>query len=162
MVLWGLTFMREIKITQGYTAIVDDEDYEKVNSLKWCILKGKQNTYARRTVNGKTLLMHHFLYGKNPKGFEYDHVNGSGLDNRRCNVRLCTQNENHYNERTRKVNKKANYKGVDIFKGKFRARATFNHNTIHLGYYDNEIDAAKAYNKFASEHFGEFARLNVI
>ena len=80
--------MKKVKLTQGQCALVDDEDFEKLNRFKWFADKPKTGDtfYARRNlpmINGKQskILMHHAIIGKPQKGFEADHCNGQGLDN---------------------------------------------------------------------------------
>jgi hypothetical protein len=96
-----------------------------------------------------------------PKGLVVDHINHNGLDNRRANLRLCTKQQNNCNSRSFR-HKTSNYKGVFKEKGskKFRAYIRFNKKPVHIGMFELEIDAAKAYDKKAKELFGEFAYLN--
>jgi hypothetical protein len=98
---------------------------------------------------------------------EADHINGNRLDNRRTNLRLTTHLENSSNiKKPRRIKtdkiSASNYKGVSYNKcnGKWRARITFKGNTTHIGYYDNEKDAAIEYDKKAIILFGEYAKLN--
>lgn len=87
-----------------------------------------------------------------------DHINGNKLDNRKSNLRICTDAENARNS----SKKSGNFKGVQwrSDKHKFRARIMDNGKEIFIGYFTNEIEAAKAYDTKAKELFGEFARLN--
>ena len=91
---------------------------------------------------------------------EIDHINGNGLDYRKCNLRVCTHQQNLQNQRIQKGVSK--FKGVCWHKAsqKWMAKIKHNYKTIYLGVFNNEIDAAKSYNKKAKELFGEFARLN--
>lgn len=153
--------MREIPLSKGKFAIVDDEDFENVNQYKWYFEHG----YARRDykISNKRfrIYMHNFL-SETPKGFHTDHINGNSLDNRRENLRVCSASQNCMNS---KKNKKASskYKGVSFFKRdqNWMASITLNRKDIYLGYFDREEDAAQAYNFAAMKHFGEYARLNV-
>jgi hypothetical protein len=154
---------KEIPLTQGKFAIVDDDDYERVSQFKWCYDK---KGYAVRgvTINGKhtTQSMHRFIMNC-PPGYEVDHKNGNGLDNRKENLRICTKAENVRNNYGRSHNT-SGYKGVYWHKKakKWAAQLTTKGKNYHLGLYDNKEDAARAYNKKALELFGEFARINVI
>jgi hypothetical protein len=151
---------KKITLSMGVAAIVDDEEYEKLNDSTWSFVNG----YAYRQVwkNGKprTEYMHRVIMG-DPKGFETDHINGNGLDNRKRNLRIATRNQNMANQRPQK-NTSSRYKGVSWEKrrSKWQAYIETKGHKRHLGYFDNEIDAAKAYNTAASLIFGEFARLN--
>jgi hypothetical protein len=92
-----------------------------------------------------------------------DHKHGEGLDNRKENLRIVTCAQNQYNRRkmtTRQTSSK--YKGVYFRKNykKYCAQIRYKGKRMHLGYFDNETDAAKAYDEAAKKLFGEFARLN--
>ncbi len=95
--------MKEIKLSKGKVALVDDEDFENLNQFKWIAWKRKLNFYARRTKNtkGEMFFMHHFVLGKPPKGMVTDHKDRNGLNNQRSNIRHCTQSENMMNTRRR-------------------------------------------------------------
>ena len=94
-----------------------------------------------------------------PKGMDTDHINGNTLDNRRCNLRVCTRERNTGNQKPlRGITSK--FKGVCWVKARSKWRVAISGKFI--GEYISELDAAKAYNEAAKKHFGEFARLNVI
>jgi len=165
--------MREIKLSQGKIAIVDDEDYARLAEYKWSASPGHKTSYAVRSQSTgikykrRIILMHKFLLGKPPfPRAEVDHINGDGLDNRRQNLRWCSHAENRRNEPRRKTNKTVSaYKGVFRHKAKnrpFRAQIKVNGKCLWLGAFATEKDAARAYNDAAKEHFGEFAYLNTI
>lgn len=157
--------MKEIELSQGYKALVDDKDYETVNALTWHVHRYKSGTcYAEhtRSVEGKTITyrMHQFITGQ--KGI--DHRDGDGLNDQRSNFRLATPHQN-------RMNKKKYRSFVSIYKGvgckylaggdkRFSAYIGIDGKQKHLGYFDVEIDAAEAYDKAAVHHFGTFARLN--
>jgi hypothetical protein len=96
-----------------------------------------------------------------PDGMHTDHVNGNGLDNRRCNLRICSNSQNHMNRR-KMPGKSSVYKGVCAKPGKWESAIRVKRKLIHIGYFKNECDAAKAYDKSARKYFGEFARPNFI
>jgi hypothetical protein len=101
----------------------------------------------------------------NPEyGFFVDHINGDTLDNRRENLRVCTRKENNQNCNKRGTLPKSKYKGVVWVKkvGKWKAQIKSDKKTIYLGYFKDELLAAKAYNSAAILYFGEFARQNKI
>lgn len=153
-----------IPLSQGKYAIVDTEDYDGLNKRKWCFQKGTTTCYAVR--NGKigdkhvTLRMHRLILDI-PKGMDTDHRNHNGLDNRKCNLRLCSRAENQCN-RLPTRGCASRFKGVSQNGAGWQARIHKNNKRIQLGTYKSEIDAAKAYNDKAKELFGEFARLNDI
>lgn len=91
--------MKKIKLTQGKCALVDDEDYERVNQFKWTAEKcsKSENYYARnRTINTK---MHRLIMGIGKSSLVVDHINHKTLDNRKQNLRVCTQAENLRNRK---------------------------------------------------------------
>lgn len=161
--------MIEIPITKGQTAIIDDEDYGKISPFQWCC---HGDGYAARGYheNGKVVIlkMHHAVFGKPPAGYVIDHINGNKLDNRKCNLRLVTQQQNCFNSKKRIApvsgKKPSRFKGVGWRENrkKWRSRITFNGKRYYLGQYETEEEAALAYNKAAKSFFGEYAKLNEI
>jgi hypothetical protein len=152
---------KRIKLTYGKFAIVDAEDYERLSKYKWCAVEKARNWYAKTLdKDGKRLSMHRIVAGA-PKGLLVDHINHNGLDNRKPNLRLCTSIQNQQNKRPRS-GCTSKYKGVYWHKDrkKFCAKIHLNKKAIHIGYFKDEIEAAKAYDKKARELFGEFAYLN--
>jgi hypothetical protein len=153
--------VKEITLSQGRVSIVDDEDYELVNQFNWYYRKGSTDKgYARRTANRKSVYLHRFILGAQPKEI-VDHINGNTLDNRKSNLRIVSVRQNVLNSGVYGTSK---YKGVTIHKktGLYRARIVVNGKELSLGYFDNEKDAAIAYNAAANKYFGEFARINEI
>ena len=154
--------MKIIPLTQGKVAIVDDVDFAKLSKHKWYALKMKNNWYAVRTEGKKMILMHREILGlKFGDGIQSDHRNGNGLDEQRRNLRICTIAENVHNQKP-KTGYTSKYKGVYWYKigKKWRAQITFKYKKIYIGQFDNEIEAAMAYNLVAKKHFKEFAWLN--
>ena len=149
--------MKEIGLTQGKVALVDDEDYEWLKQYKWCCASGKGLVYATRQSRGKSVFMHRIILNT-PQGMHTDHINHDGLDNRRCNLRICTNSQNQANGNIRKDNTTGR-KGTtwDKNKRKYLARIKFHGRYAHIGYFDKIEDAANAYNAKAKELFGEFA-----
>ena len=146
-----------IPLTQGKFAIVDAEDYDRLNRYQWHACKCKSTYYACRVEGGKTIRMHREIMHA-PKGVIVDHINHNGLDNRKGNLRLCTHAQNCYNQRASSTGT-SKYKGVCWHKcnRKWIARIRCDGKFYNLGDFENEIEAAKAYDDKAVELFGEFA-----
>lgn len=158
--------MREIELTQGKIAIVDDEDYELVMRHKWYYAEYRPGYgYAKTNNKGRSpalLRMHRVILGLNGNE-KVDHINGNSLDNRRKNLRLVTQSQNMMNTGIRSTNK-SGYKGVCFANREKKWLATIwkDNKQIYLGFFDEKEDAAKAYNNAARELHGEYAVLNSV
>jgi len=147
--------VRKVKLPSGHVALVDKEDWPKVRRKKWYLYKSGQVQYARSSTGRR---MHHVILGKK-KGFIIDHINGDGLDNRKCNLRHCTIAENSRNRHFRKGESK--YKGVARARGKkWQAYITVAGVKMYLGLHVTQEEAARAYDESARKHFGAFANLN--
>ncbi len=163
--------MPEIKLSQGQVSIVDDCDIDLASRYRWRVQNTASGPYARAwspMVNKKRrlLLLHREiaarLFGADQsKNMKIDHVNGDGLDNRRCNLRLCTASQNAMNKRRGRVHS-SRFKGVSYRAktGRWRAGICINGSTKDIGTFASEVKAAQAYNSAAMIHYGEFARLN--
>ncbi len=157
--------MEKIPLTQGKFALVDDEDFARLNQQKWHINKNRNRFYAVRTVyypqNQQSNVKMHREIMKPPEGLQIDHINHNGLDNRKCNLRICTGSQNNWNGRLHK-NNTSGFKGVSWKKQskKWVAQIRKHNHDTHLGYYFCIIKAAKAYDKAAIKLFGEFANTN--
>ena len=151
--------MREIPLTRGLSAIVDDEDYDEMSRFPWHAVKtpGGSTFYAAR----RCVRMHNQIMNVSSTGIEVDHENGNGLDNRRSNLRLATRTEQLWNTRRRSDNT-SGYKGVSSFRERWRAEITVNGRRVHLGLFDDPADAGHAYDAAALEYFGEFACTNAM
>lgn len=149
----------------GLFAIVDDDDADRVLAKNWFPAPRRNKIYAcansgswRRGTH-RTILLHRFILGDLEDGVEVDHINGDGLDNRKENLRVATASENGAN-RTGYQGRTSKYKGVCFWRNKWRAQIGIRGTNRHIGSFDNEVDAAKAYDEVAQESFGEFAVLN--
>ena len=148
--------MKEIKLTQGKVTIVDDEDFAMLGGMKWCFHPGKNGGgYAKRFGN---VFIHQLILWV-PFGYEVDHKNGNGLDNRRCNLRACTQKENAQNRR-RRFGAASVFKGVKPSGTKWVAH--FGRPSVYLGIFTTEQEAALAYDEAVLAAYGEFASTNIV
>ncbi len=158
--------MKEIKLTQGKVALVDDEDFEYLNQFKWYAYKSRNTFYAGRKlrlgVNKRAIIiMHREILGLKDSEIKGDHIDHNGLNNQRYNLRIATNAENCKNQKPRE-GCSSKYKGVSWHKRDkiWSVGIRINERRKHIGYFEDEIEAAKAYDKMAKLHFGEFACLN--
>jgi len=157
--------VKYIELKNGIKTKVDDRDYLRLSQYKWYFQRYKASGYVVRSLkkNGKRVLrsMHRMILDA-PIGTEVDHKDGDGLNNQRSNLRLCTHQQNGFNQGTQRRKKSSKYKGVYWQKtiGKWIAKIKYNGKMHHIGCYINGIAAAQAYDKEARKHFGEFARPN--
>ena len=157
----------EVELTQGQTTIIDIQDMELVGKYRWHAAKSRGGFRATTNVSDKdgrfkTLYLYRLLTEPEEE-LVVDHEDHDQLNNRRSNLRVCTQAQNSQNRTSRK-NSSSEYLGVSWFKRdkKWGANIQVNYKSLNLGRFKSEIDAVKAYNKAALYHFGEFANLNVI
>ncbi len=155
--------MKEIELTQGKVAMVDDADFEWLNQWKWHARKTGNTWYACRNVKlgvnkWTCAYMHRVIF---PGHQRIDHKNLDGLDCQRNNLRVSSVQQNGAN-RPKQVNNTSGFKGVSWAKdvSKWKPKIQFAGKTINLGSFDTLEDAAKAYDVAARKYFGEFARTN--
>mgnify|MGYP000851944013 FL=1 len=155
---------REIPLSQGLVALVDEADFDMVSRFNWAARRSGRTFYATTARHCRRpsglIYMHRMLLLPAPDE-EVDHVNGDGLDNRRCNLRLCTHAENGRNQR-RPTNNTSGVKGVSWNSGRGRWEANIKTGGVShfLGYFDSIDAAARAYDAAALAEHGEFARLH--
>lgn len=155
---------REIPLSKGLVALVDDEDYDwLLADGKWHVTGYTHRLYAARTrwVGKRSFgeRMHRLLL---PGTAYVDHINGNGLDNRRSNLRPASAAQNAQNRRRRSDNR-SGYKGVGksvVPRKPWIAAIGVNGTHCYLGVFATAEEAARAYDAAAVERFGEFARLN--
>jgi len=151
--------LREIELTKGYLARIDNDDYERVSQYLWCAFETGiriKRVYGVRKASGnrRNIFLHRFILNA-PPGIQVDHIDRNGLNCQRSNLRLATSKQNGAN--SRKIIGVSGYRGVEPYpNGKWRARAQ----ETHIGVFETPEDAASAHDKHAKEIWGEFAVLN--
>jgi len=147
---------REIPMTRGRVALVDDWWYERLSKYRWHYHDG----YAATMVGASMLLMHQLVLGAKD-GYEIDHIDGNKSNNQEHNLRFATHQQNLANSKLRKDNK-TGYKGVRYrdASGRWESYGTYNGRYHHLGSFRTAEQAARSYDRFARERFGAFAKLN--
>jgi len=158
--------IKQIPLSQGLFALVDDEDFEELNKYKWYDYKSRNAFYACRKlrlgVNKRQIIvMHRQILGLEDPNIKGDHIDHNGLNNQRYNLRPSTNAENTRNQKPKK-GYSSKYKGVCWHKRDEKWNATIfaENKKKHLGYFTNEIEAAKAYDAAAKIYFKEFSCLN--
>ncbi len=149
--------IRRIPVGKGLFALVDAADYEKVRKYRWCASVHGRNVYAVTTINGRSVTMHRLLM-KPRKGYVVDHIDGNGLNNRRCNLQVCTRAQNLANQTPR--GGASQYVGVYRYRDRWAANVSRQGKCYYVGTFDDEVEAAKARDRKAYELHGEYAYLN--
>lgn len=151
--------MKKISLTKGEFALVDDEDFDYLNKWKWhyCAF------YACRSYNkGRKIGMHREILKLYNSDLDVDHIDGNPLNNQKNNLRISTRSENNMNRNKTTRKNSSKYKGLVFYpkRNKFKVTINAHKKTYFIGYFRNEIDAAKAYNTAAIKYHGKFAKLN--
>ena len=156
--------MKQIPLTGkhgiGKFALVDNEDFDRVNQYRWWLWKVGNDYYPTGWIGNKNIPLHQFITGAK----NVDHRNGNTLDSQRLNLRICTHQQNCCNRKKCSISSRSQYKGVrwSTQMKKWQSYITSKGKSIYLGSFEEEINAAQAYNDAATVHHGEFARLNLI
>lgn len=163
--------MREIALSQGFIALVDDEDYEALARHRWHVQIQEGNGYAKRNLprgggrRASTITMHRQILGEPPMGMRIDHRNHRPLadrvvDNRRENLRFASPAQNAMNKG--KFHGKSAFKGVSLhaFSGLWRATFSVERKHVNVGYFKHEVHAAYAYDLAIVRVRGPFAVTN--
>lgn len=181
---YGYAFRRISLVNSKLYAIIDPADYHRLSQYPWWVYKKRKFVRIIRlspeNASYRIIALHRQILKSElnaepstqspnslspepstlPPNLVVDHINRNGLDNRRANLRLVTIAQNNMNRRP--WSRSSKFKGVSFHKNqnRFIARITVNGKRLHLGSFINESAAAKAYDKAALEHFGQFAYLN--
>jgi len=147
----------------GRVALLDVDDWMYAQSYRWYVHPGVRTEYARTntwdicTQKGHGVLLHQMLTG----WVQADHHDGDGLNNRRSNLRPASGAQNNGNRRPQRA-ARSRFKGVswETSARKWRARIGVEGRIVSLGCFSAEEEAARAYDKAAAEHFGEYAQIN--
>lgn len=156
--------MKEIKLTQGKVALVDDEDFGELNKYRWCIMHTQYNTYAYRNIriNKKqiTILMHRQIMNAT-KTIEVDHIDYNGLNNQKTNLRNVTSSKNKQHRRIQS-NNTSGYIGVywSNQKGRWIAQRKINKKNYYGGSFVDKEKAGYASDLLATRLHGEYATVN--
>jgi len=150
----------KIKLTQGQFTLVDEEDFDYLNQWKWSY--NPSGGYAYRNQNNHGIWLHRLLINP-PKGFETDHINGDGLDNRRANLRIVTHQQNLMNQKV-KSNNKTGYAGVSFERSRKRwfASLYLGGKTIFQKRFKDFNQAIMARKEAEDIYFGKYKRKPVI
>lgn len=162
--------MKEIVLTQGQVALIDDEDYEWLSRWKWCADRknGKCSYYAVSTHMGKRIRMHNLVYKKyNSEEYsELDHIDKNGLNNTKSNLRTCSRSENNFNRRNYGIlpkgvrmdrHKYTKRNGDIVVYERYQARINVNGKSIFLGNYSNLDDAINVYTEASKKYYPNYA-----
>ena len=157
-----------VPLSLGYCAVIDEADWPLVKGFAWKAAETKPGSgrvyaiaFPRENGRQKTIYMHRLLAGASGRGQQVDHADRDTLNNRRGNLRICSNAQNMHNSWIGKRNK-SGYKGVCwcSFTSRWKAQIRVNGRKMFLGRYNSAEDAARAYDAAARDLSGEFARVN--
>jgi hypothetical protein len=146
-----------IAVGQGLFATVDAADYKKLSKYKWYACRRGPTIYATCLDRGRVVYMHRMVM-RPRKGYVVDHIDSNGLNNRRCNLRVCMRRQNQANRRPRGGSSR--FVGVYRHKDKWVAEIRYHGKYYYCGLFDDEVEAAKARDRKAYELHGPYAYLN--
>jgi len=149
--------VRRIPLGKGLFATIDAADYDQVRKYRWRAIRNGRKVYAATRKNGRTVYMHRMLM-RPRKGYVVDHIDGNGLNNRRCNLRVCTPAQNLANKAP--LGGTSRFVGVYRYRDKWVAHVVCQGKHYYVGAFADEVEAAKARDRKAYELHGEYAYLN--
>ena len=150
--------MAQLPLTRGYVTKVSVADLPRVQHLRWCYRSGYAVHYTQVNGKRKVIYLHRLLLNA-PSHLQVDHINRDRLDNRRHNLRFATRSQNQANK-GRSRNNRSGYKGVGFHAGKWSARIRYQGKQLHLGHYDDVVEAAWVYDAAAVALYKAFAGRN--
>lgn len=150
--------IEKVQRNKTYILIFCDKSIELYNKYHWTVTECGKTFYLKRRIKTKPIYFHREVL--NSQGIT-DHINGNGLDNRLVNLRVCTSQENNRNRKIKRIGT-SRYKGVSYYKrgNKYEAYITINGQKKRIGYFLDETEAARAYDREAIKLFGNFAAIN--
>lgn len=156
--------MTKLHTSKGEEIPVDADVYELYKDKCWYVMTRGYVAHSFKEKHRKfstTVKLHRLIMNATPEQV-VDHINGNKLDNRRENLRVCTQAENTRNNRTPRKNKTSRFKGVSWYPrgNRWKAQIQVNKQKKHIGYFPSEEEAALAYDEAAERLHGEFASKN--
>lgn len=163
--LFGHESTMVIPLSQGKVSEIDDADWDLVKQYRWYAQKHTDgNNWYAISTDSKRIKMHRLILGLPAKVPLVDHKDRNGLNNRRENLRICTPKQNRGNALKSK-NNTSGFKGVVLNTTEKRTKPWMaymkqDNKSKTLGYFLTAEEAARAYDRAAVTHFGEFARLN--
>lgn len=154
--------MKQIKLTQGKYALIDDEDYELISRYRW-VYSSKGYAITHNPIDGRQWIWMHRIIMGTPNGSQTDHINRNKLDNRKINLRVCSASQNRINASSSKTFS-SKYRGVswNTLKKKWTSQIQLHGKRIFIGRFQSEIHAAMAYDIWAKELHKEFAICNFV
>lgn len=155
--------MKEIALTKGHKALVDDEDFDYLSQFNWQARLCVYTVYAQKSPTKEVpqKAMHRLILGLTDPKILVDHIDRNGLNNQRANLRIVTHSQNQMNKCKNRRNTLP-YKGVRLNQGRYKADIKVGGRSQSVGAYDTIEEAAIAYNIAAETHFGEYAFLNTV
>ena len=147
-------------LPDGTRFLFDAEKYDRIRGIKWYRNYRQPGRKKLYIIDRRGNYLHRVLTAC-PPGYEVDHISLDTLDNRSCNLRIVTHQQNQINHSLQR-NNSSGVSGVDFYSknDKFRARIKVSQQEIHLGYYDHFCEAVQARNVGMECMFGEFGRYN--
>lgn len=159
--------VQRLQLTKGMEALVDDHVLDRLDG-RWHASRSRDKWYAARSLPWTVIdkrkvrpkqYLHRFITGCDDPELIVDHFNGDSLDCTDANLIVCGYAWNNHNVRR---NLSSKYRGVHTHHtGQWRARLGHKGEDIHIGLYDTEIEAARAYDELATELYGAWAMTNV-
>ena len=152
-----MVIVQQIKTSKDEEIIIDEDEFNNLKQYTWYISNG----YVLGKINNKQIRLHRYIMKCDNIIKVVDHINKNPLDNRKSNLRICTRQQNNCNS-TKRKNATSKYHGVYFNKRSksWNTSCSIDGKFKHIGYFKNEIDAAKAYDNYIKLNGTEFYNLN--